>query len=192
MGRGLITPFSEHLCYNRFVQRTIRFPLLPTAEQYDLLLVTIRQYTDCFNAVAAYGWEHRRKNGVELQKATYYPLREAYPQLPAQLVISARSKATEAIKSAFTWKTKREREFPKKIAKALARGKPTPMFKPVRCPQSSNCSIRYDQRSYAFYGDYVSLATVAGRQIVELHLYPYARRLLEQSIEFDSADLSQR
>ncbi len=162
---------------------------MPTAGQYDVLLETVRQYTDCFNAVAAYGWERREKNGIELHKATYYPLRESYPQLPAQLVVSARSKATEAIKSAFTWKIKRERDFPKKVAKVLARGKPAPTFKPVRCPQSRNCSIRYDQRSYAFYRDYVSLATVAGRQIVALHLYPYARRLLQQSIEYDSADL---
>ncbi len=154
-----------------------------------MLLETIQQYTDCFNAVAAYGWEHGEKNSTELHKATYYPLREAYPQLPAQLVISARSKATEAIKSAFTWKIKREKEFPKKAAKALAHGKPAPTFKPVCCPQSNISAIRYDIRSYTFHGNCVSLATVAGRQIVALHLYPYARRLLAQAIEYDSADL---
>ena len=171
------------------MQRTIRFPLLPTTEQYDVLLETLQQYTECFNAVAAYGWKRCEKNGIELHKATYYPLRETYPQLPAQLVISARAKATEALKSAFTWKIKKEREFPKKVAKALARGKPAPTFKPVRCPQSDISSIRYDQRSYTFHGDHVSVATVAGRQIVGLHLYPYAKRLLAQSIEYDSADL---
>lgn len=172
-----------------FVQRTIRLPLLPTAEQYDVLLETIQQYTKCFNTVAAYGWKHGEKNGIELHKATYYPLREAYPRLPAQLVISARAKATEAVKSALTWKIKKEREFPKKVAKALARGKPAPTFKPVRCPQSNISSIRYDQRSYAFHEDYVSVATVAGRQAIGAHLYPYARRLIAQSIEYDSADL---
>jgi len=171
------------------VQRTIRFPLLPTAEQDDVLLETIQQYTECFNAVAAYGWERCEKNGIELHKATYYPLRAAYPHLPAQLVVSARAKATEAVKSALTWKIKREKEFPKRVAKALARSKPAPTFKPVRCPQSDICSIRYDQRSYSFHGDHVSLATVAGRQILELRLYPYAKRLLAQSIEYDSADL---
>ncbi len=162
---------------------------MPTAELHDVLLETIQQYTECFNTIAAYGWERCEKNGIELHKATYYPLRANYPQLPAQLVISARAKATEAVKSALTWKVKREKEFPKKVAKSLARGKPAPTFKPVRCPQSSNCSIRYDQRSYAFYGDHISLATVAGRQVIALHLYPYARRLLAQSIEYDSADL---
>jgi len=174
------------------MQRTIRFPLLPTPEQESVLLETIQQYRACFNTVAAYGWEKGEKNGVELHKATYYPLRADYPRLPAQLVISARAKAAEAVKSASTWKVKREREYPKKVAKALARGKPVPAFKPVRCPQSTNCSIRYDQRSYTMFGDYVTLATIQGRQVLALHLYPYAVRLLEQSIDFDSADLIYR
>jgi len=174
------------------VRRTIRFPLLPTPEQESVLSETMQQYTACFNRIAAYGWERGEKNGVELHKATYYPLRADYPQLPAQLVISARAKAAEAVKSALTWKVKREREYPKKVAKALARGKPVPPFKPVQCPQSTNCSIRYDQRSYTVYGDCVSLATIQGRQVLALHLYPYAVRLLEQSIGYDSADLIYR
>lgn len=174
------------------MQRTIRFPLLPTLEQESALFETIQQYTACFNAVAAYGWEKGEKNGVELHKATYYPLRADYPRLPAQLVISARAKATEAVKSALTWKVKREREYPKKVVRALARGKPVPAFKPVRCPQSTNCAIRYDQRSYTVFGDYVTLATTQGRQALALHLYPYAVRLLQQSIGYDSADLIYR
>jgi putative transposase len=174
------------------VQRTIRFPLLPTSEQERILLETMQQYTTCFNTVARYGWEKGEKNAVELHKATYYPLRADHPQLPAQLVISARAKATEAVKSALAWKVKREREYPKKVAKALARGKPVPIFKPVRCPQSTNCAIRYDQRSYTVFGDYVTLATTQGRQALALHLYPYAVRLLEQSIGYDSADLIYR
>src|SRR6266508_2360805 len=138
----------------------------------------MQQYTACFNRIAAYGWERGEKNGVELHKATYYPLRADYPQLPAQLVISARAKATEAVKSALTWKAKKEREYPKKVAKALARGKPAPPFKPVRCPQSNNCSIRYEGHAFTFYGDHISLSTVAGRQVFDLYFYPYARRLL--------------
>jgi IS605 OrfB family transposase len=91
-----------------------------------------------------------------------------------------------------TWKVKREREYPKKVARALARGKPAPPFKPVQCPQSTNCSIRYDQRSYTIFGDYVTLATTQARQVLALHLYPYAVRLLQQSIGYDSADLIHR
>lgn len=157
-----------------------------------MLLETMQQYTTCFNTVAAYGWEKGEKNGVELHKATYYPLRADYPQLPAQLVISARAKAAEAVKSALAWKAKRESEYPKTAAKALARGKPVPLFRPVPCPQSTICAIRYDQRSYTVFGHCVSLATIQGRQVLALHPYPYAVRLLEQSIGFDSADLVYR
>lgn len=174
------------------MQRTVRFPLLPTPEQECTLLENMQQYTACFNIVAAHGWEKGEKNGVELHKANYYPLRADSPQLPAQLVISARAKATEAVKSALTWKVKREREYPKKVAKAIARGKPVPAFKPVRCSQSTFCAIRYDQRSYKVHGDCVSLATTQGRQVLVLHLYPYAVRLLEKSIGQDSADLIYR
>lgn len=152
----------------------------------------MQQYTACFNTVAAYGWEKGEKNSVALHKATYYPLRENYPQLPAQLVISARAKATEAVKSALTWKVKREREYPKKVTKALARGKPVPPFKPVNCPQSPISTIRYDQRSYTVHGTDVSLATIRGRQILALKLYPYAKRLLARSIGYDSVDLIYR
>jgi putative transposase len=154
------------------MQRTIRFPLLPTLEQESALFETIQQYTACFNTVATYAWEKGEKNGVELHKTTYYPLRADYLQLPAQLVISARVKATEAVKSALTWKVKREREYPKKFAKAIARGQTAPTFKPMHCPQSTNCAIRYDQRSYRVFGDCVSLATIQGRQVLALHLYP--------------------
>lgn len=174
------------------MQRTIRFPLLPTDEQHCVLIETMQQYTACFNSVAEYGWKKGEKNSIELHKATYYPLRADHPELPSQLVISARMKAAEAVQSALTWKVKREGEYPKQVAKALARGKPAPAFKPVACPQSSNCAVRYDQRSYTFHGDHVSLATVAGRQVFGLHLYPYAKRMLAQSIEYDSADLVYR
>jgi len=82
------------------MQRTIRLRLNPTPEQSDTLLETLRQHTTCFNAVAAYGWMHAEKNGVRLHHATYYGLRERFPNLPAQLVIAARVRATEAVKSA--------------------------------------------------------------------------------------------
>jgi len=67
-----------------------------------VLLKTLAESTACFNAVAAYGWAHEQRNGVELHKATYYPLRVEHPTLPSQLVISARTRATEAVKSALT------------------------------------------------------------------------------------------
>lgn len=174
------------------MQRTIRFPLLPTQEQQCILFETMQQYTACFNKVAIYGWDKGEKNRVGLHKATYYPMRADFPKLPSQLVISATARAAEAIKSAMTWKVKREKSYSKKVASARAQKRPIPQFKPVCCPQSTICAIRYDQRSYTIRGDYISLATIQGRQVMALHMYPYAIRLLEQSVAYDSADLIYR
>ncbi|MER3402425.1 MAG: transposase, partial [Armatimonadota bacterium] len=72
------------------MQRTIRLRLKPDREQADTLLETLGQHTECFNAVAAYGWAHREKNGVRLHHATYRTIRARFHDLPAQLVIAAR------------------------------------------------------------------------------------------------------
>ena len=48
------------------MQRTLRFKLNPTPEQKTVLLDTLAQHAECFNPVAAYGWENAEKNGVEV------------------------------------------------------------------------------------------------------------------------------
>src|ERR671916_214354 len=82
------------------MQRTIRLKLCPTPDQAIALVETRRQFTDVFNAVAAYGWQERIKNGVTLHHALYYPLKAQYPDLVSDLHIQARVKATEAVASA--------------------------------------------------------------------------------------------
>jgi predicted transposase len=82
------------------MQRTVRLRIEPDQKQAGALLETLRQHTACFNTVAAYGWAHAEKNGVRLHHATYYGLRERFPSLPAQLVVAARVRATEAVRSA--------------------------------------------------------------------------------------------
>src|SRR5712691_10998404 len=114
------------------MDRTLVVQLTPTPEQARTLMATLEQHTACYNAVAHEGFTTACRNGVELHKRTYYPLRAQYPDLPAQLVCAARVKATEAVKSALTWKTKKEQAYPKKVEKALKKGKPVPVFKPVR------------------------------------------------------------
>jgi len=102
------------------------------------------RYTESFNRVCEAGWDAERINGVELHHATYYAEREE-TGLPAQLVCSARVKATEALVS----------------TKALrAKGKS------VRCPHSKNQAIRYDARSAMIdlRRGKVSLASLQGRQ----------------------------
>ena len=147
------------------MDRTIKVQLTPTPEQAQSLKATLEQHTACFNAVAHEGFTTSCRNGVELHKRTYYPLRVQYPDLPAQLVCAARVKATEAVKSALTWKIRHEKAYPKRVEKALKKGKPPPVFKPVRCPQSEMACIRYDQRSYWVKWKTLtcSLATVNGR-----------------------------
>jgi IS605 OrfB family transposase len=153
---------------NLSVQRTLKLRLEPDTQAHAALLETLTRHTACFNAVCAHGWESGEANGVELHKATYYPLRAEHPTLPAQLVCAARVKATEALKSA------RDREKKKKR---------------VSCPGSALCAIRYDQRSYAvsLVRREVSLASVAGRIRLGFHVDAHLERYL--SWRPTSADL---
>jgi putative transposase len=152
------------------MQRTIRLKLAPSPEQAAILKDTLEQSTACFSRVAAYGWRNCEKNGVNLHRATYYPLRSEFPRLPAQLVCAARVKATEALRSAL----------------ALAKG-----GRKVSCPTSDRAPIRYDARTYRLLMDQriASLATVAGRQPILFKGNPHAASLLKQAAGFDSADL---
>lgn len=152
------------------MQRTIRLELKPTPEQSALLVNTLRQHTECFNAVAFHGWAEQIRNGVQLHKDTYAALRERFPQLPSQLVCASRVKATEAIASAM----------------ALAK-----KGKKVSGPKSKSCPIRYDSRSYrVIRGEgIVSPATINKRQKVAFVLYDHAREAMNKATAFDSADL---
>lgn len=155
------------------MQRTIRLRLEPTREQADALLETLRQHTECFNAVCAYGWQHQEKNGVRLHHATYRALREQFPALPAQLVIAARERAREALRG------------------ALARAR---RGKKASQPRSRRCPIRYDARAYTLRAakGHVGLASVAGRLKVPFAIDPHAQGILDQAVNLDSADLVYR
>ncbi|SFU95092.1 RNA-guided endonuclease InsQ/TnpB family protein [Alicyclobacillus macrosporangiidus] len=147
--------------------------LKPTTKQEEILLRTLVEHTACFNAVCAVGWQKRCKNGVTLHHETYRTLRVEHPDLPAQLLIAARVRATEAVKSALN---------------RLKKGSKT------SCPHGNLVPIRYDARTYTFHpnASVVSLSTVASRQSVEFARNPHADRLLAQATGFDSADLVYR
>ncbi len=155
------------------MQRTIRLKLNPTIEQSEMLLETLRQYAACFNAVASYGWEHSEKNGVKLHRATYYDLRAQYPELPSQLVIASRVKATEAVKSALVLRKKGHK---------------------TSCPSGTLVPIRYDARTYNIKQEatVVSLSSTAGREKVAFSINPHANSILVKATGFDSADLIYR
>lgn len=174
------------------MDRTIVVQLNPTPEQITLLARTLQEHTACFNAVCREGFETGCSNGVALHKATYYPLRAQFPDLPAQLVCASRVKATEAVKSALTWAKKHAARYPQFVEKCKKQGKPVPAFKPVRCPESKSCPIRYDQRSYwvKFETMRASLATVAGRVEVGFKVPRYATAYTGGRV--CSADLCER
>ena len=155
------------------VRRTIRLRLVPTPEQAGALLETLRQHTECFNAVCAYGWQHQERNGVRLHHATYRALRERFPALPSQLVIAARERAREALRS---------------VLAHARRGRKASQ------PRSRRCSIRYDARTYTLRAPkgYVGLASVAGRLKVTLAIDPHAQGILDQAVGLGSADLVYR
>jgi putative transposase len=150
------------------MQRTIRLKLKTTAEQDAILADTAEQSRACFNAVAEHGWPTREKNGVTLHNATYYALRAAHPTLPSQLVISARTKATEALRSAIALEKKGET---------------------VSVPTARNSTIRYDARSYRMEVAVVGLSTVAGRIKLPFRAYDQAQALINHASGFDIADL---
>lgn len=171
------------------MERTIAVQLHPLPEQARILQQTLAEHTACFNAVARLGFETGCSNGVELHKQTYYPLRGQYPDLPAQLVCAARVKATEAVKSALTWKQKHAARSPKLVAKARKQGRKPPVFKPVQAPQSVCAPIRYDARSYwvKWEGLTCSVASVAGRQEMSFTVPKQARQYIGWKV--CSADL---
>ncbi|CAN5624762.1 RNA-guided endonuclease TnpB family protein [soil metagenome] len=161
------------------MQRTVRLKLEPTPEQTSALIETIKQHTACYNVVARYGWDSHTKNGVTLHKATYYALREQFPKLPSQLVVSARMRATESLVSAFTLRKKKN-----------SKGQ----LKKVSCPHATFATIRFDARSYRFNvkQSFAHLSTVAGRLPIAFKAYAWAKTLIAQAKGFDSADLIYR
>jgi IS605 OrfB family transposase len=116
--------------------------LNPSEEQNKVLLKTLEQYKQAIDSPLTYGFQNKIVSGVELHKATYYPIQKQI-SLPSQLICSARCKATEILKSI---KTKTKGKFSTKQPKSH------------QFP-----SIRYDRNSCAITKDFVKLSTEQGR-----------------------------
>ena len=132
----------------------------------DELLPTLTAYTKAFNFVCQDGFQKKEKNGINLHKSCYKATRE---YLPSQLAISARMKATEALKSVFT-KTKHKKYGSQ--------------------PKSKLCSARYDKNSYTLFLDQkqVSLLTISGRKRYQLAIPEYYKEYFK-TWKNTSADL---
>lgn len=153
------------------MQRTLKLKLLIDNAQADILRDTFRHYSACFNEVARVAWGSGVINGVRLHHETYASLRAEHPTLPSQLVISAREKAREAVKSALSRKKKGNK---------------------ASCPQANGTqAIRYDARSSRlFLNDRkIGLSTTGGRLNLPFAMPEYFRPFLDQATGINSRDL---
>ncbi len=157
-----------NICYIVRMQRTIRLELTPSVAQAAQFVITRQQFTTAFNAVCAVGWEQQITNGVQLHHATYYPLRSTLPDLPSNLLVQARMKATEAIKSAFVLQKKGRK---------------------VGMPVAVDCPPRYNERTYTldWESQTVRMSLVGGRQTVRFNIPEYSTKYAGNPI--DTADL---
>jgi putative transposase len=154
------------------MQRTVCVRLQLTPERDAILSATLSASCACINAVAPLGWQRREKNGVTLHHATDDDMRKAHPDLPSQLVISARMKATEALRSAFALQRK---------------------GKKVSAPHWERGMVRYDAPSFRVEKEgIVGLSTTAGRIKLPFAAHRQAQRWLERASSFATADLQRR
>jgi IS605 OrfB family transposase len=162
---------SLRIWSNGHMQRTIRLKLHPTPQQAETLAQTVEQFTAAFNAVCAYGFTHAEKNGVTLHHATYHSVKAQYPALVSDLVIQARVRATEAVKSALT----RQKQGWK-----------------VTCPRSQSCPPRYNVHTYTLSWGHgtVRLSSVGGRMTVPFSVPSWGSKYAGCPV--DTADLLER
>ncbi|NCO11872.1 IS200/IS605 family element transposase accessory protein TnpB, partial [Candidatus Pacearchaeota archaeon] len=133
--------------------RTIKLKLdIPV----EVIKPTFDAYTKAFNLVCQIGWNDSDSNGVSLHNKTYFSTRK---YLPSQLAVSARMKATEAIKAVKARLKKKQK---------------------ATCPQSKQCSVRYDARSFNvwFERNELSLLTIEGRIKIPVSVPEYFQQYL--------------
>lgn len=154
------------------MQRTIRLKLNTTQGQSEILKQTLNEFTKAFNFVCKYGWSNCEKNGVKLHHATYYTVKELCKGLVSDLIVQARMKATEAVKSAFARKKSGRR---------------------ASQPRSSFCPARYNVHTYKlnWQTSTLNLATSPGnRLVISFTLPDYAIKY--SGFPVDTADLIYR
>jgi len=150
--------------------RTISIKIKPTPEQHKLLQETTKFFTVAFRDCIDYGWSHNTTNKAKIHHATYYRLRNK-TNLPADVLIQARQKACETLKSLYQRKKKN-----KKVSK------PRPKF----------CPIRYNYKSSRidFVRSIVSLSTLKGRVKIPLRLCNFHQKFTNG--KYCSSDLIYR
>jgi IS605 OrfB family transposase len=154
------------------MQRTIRIRLQPSPAQAAALAETSRQFTTAFNRFVELGWRAGVSNATKLHFLAYYPVRTALPDLNSNLTNTARAKAAEALRSAFTLRKDRDRN--------------------VSQPRSDACPPRYNIHTYRvdWESQTVRLSLVGGRQTIRFSVPAYAAKYAGYPV--DTADLTLR
>lgn len=126
---------------------------------------TILAYANAFNYICKTGFESKDTNGVSLHHKTYQECRKT---LPSQLSISARTKATETLKS---------------VQAIIKKGKK------ATCPQSKQTAIRYDANCYSIWLNkkLITISTCEGRKKFNLIIPKYFEQYL--TWKYTTADL---
>ena len=134
--------------YNALMQRTIRIQLQPSPSQAVALAETSRQFTAAFNRFVELGWLNGVSNATKLQFLAYYAVREALPELKSNLSNTARAKAAEALRSAFTLCKDRDQQ--------------------LSMPRATACPPRYNSHTYRvdWQSQTVRMSLVGGRQTI--------------------------
>lgn len=116
---------------------TLKIKLLPTDEQANMLLNTMKEANAACDAISEIAWEHRVFNQFKIHNRCYHVCKETF-NLSAQVIVRCISKVADAYK--IDKKTKRT-------------------FRPIG-------AITYDARILSYKNFSVSIWTVGGRQTI--------------------------
>src|SRR5258705_6365724 len=120
--------------YICIVKLTLKIKLLPTDEQANILLQTIKEANRACNLISDIAWEKKSFQQFKLHRDSYYPIK-GITNLSSQVIVRCISKGADAYK------------LDKKIKR---------IFRPLS-------SISYDNRILSYKGDAASIWSVNGR-----------------------------
>ena len=132
---------------------------LSSANQQDLndLIDILKTERDMFNDISKLQFPEAKRSIVVLHSKCYYPMREKYPGIPAQIVIRAENEVLSAYRSVKSNKHKLTKPCIKK-----------------------RLSMRLDKHIYSVRKDgTLSIITTHGRKFFSLQMYPKLQGLLE-------------
>jgi len=145
--------------------------LTPSPAQADVLAETSRQFTSAFNQALRIGWAADVGNATKLHYLTYYQVKTDHPTLVSDLIVQARMKAAEALRSAFAVRQK---------------------GRTVGMPESRACPPRYNRHTYRvdWESQTVRMSTSGGRQTIRFTIPDYSAKYA--GYPTDTADLVNR